>query len=238
MSGSYFFQPPFAQGLWTLTGECREGLKSAVTDPDLLILLWNQADVKVYSELTSFSLVEGNNVGLKATLFNSAKDPHWRAEGRRPAPASLAQVWLANMHVITPRGQRLDVTMYDDGLHDDGAAGDGYYGAFVQAAEVGTYQAQAILSGFTPSGVQFLRTSQHLLRVVPKNVALTPSAVAMPKQDGTIDILVSVAYNATDHAESYTAYAEVWGTASNGSLVPVSWIGGAVDVECTAARTS
>lgn len=187
--------------------------------------------MKVYSELTTFSLVEGNNVGLQATLFSSAKDPNWRAEQRRPSPASQAQVWLANMHVITPKGQRLDVTMYDDGLHADGAAGDGYYGAFVQALDIGTYQAQAILSGFTPSGVQFLRTSQHLLRVVPKNIALAPTAVAMPKQDGTIDILLSVAYNNTDHTESYTAYAEVWGTTSNGSLVPVSWIGGAVDVE-------
>ena len=153
---SYFFQPPFTAGLWTLTGECREGLKSAITTPDLLILLWNQADVKVYSELTTFSLVEGNNIGLQATLFNSRVDSNWRQENRRPSPAAQAQVWLANMHVITPKGQRLDIQMLDDGLHGDGAAGDGYYGALLPAAEVGTYQAQAILTGFTPSGIQYV----------------------------------------------------------------------------------
>jgi hypothetical protein len=47
--------------------------------------------------------------------------------------------------------------------------------------------------------------------------------------DGTIDVMLSVTYNDTEHPESYTAYAEVWGTTSNGSLVPVAWIGGAVD---------
>jgi hypothetical protein len=100
--------------------------------------------------------VEGNNVGLQATLYNSKVDSHWRKEGRRPSPAAQAQVWLANMHVITPNGQRLDVTMYDDGLHGDGAANDGYYGALVPAVEIGTYEAQAILSGFTPDGIQYV----------------------------------------------------------------------------------
>ena len=78
---------------------------------------------------------------------------------------------------------------------------------------------------------RFLRTSQHLLRVVPSNIALTSSALAGPKKDGTIDIYLGINYNNTAHAESYTAIAEVWGTASNGTTIPVAWIGGAVDVE-------
>lgn len=253
---SYWFKAPFPTGLWTLTGDCRDGFKTATPDPDLLILLWNQADVQVYSELSTFSLVEGNDIGLQATLYNSKADPTRLRERRRPSPASQAQVWLANMHVITPKGQRLDVTMFDDGLHGDGAPNDGYYGALVQAAEVGTYQCQAILSGLTSDGIQypiseslkrllsiglivlsscrFLRTSQHLLRVVPRNIEVLPTAVALPKEDGTIDIMLSIDYNDTEHSESYMAYAEVWGTASNGSLVPVSWIGGVVDVSGTA----
>lgn len=142
--------------MWTLTGECRTGLKSAAPEPDILILLWNQADVHVYSELSTFALVEGNNIGLQATLFNSKLDSTWRAEKRRPAPSSQTQVWLANMHVITPKGQRIDVTMYDDGLHGDGAPNDGYYGALLPAAEIGNYQCQAMLSGLTPGGTQYV----------------------------------------------------------------------------------
>ncbi len=150
-------------------------------------------------------------MGLQATLYNSKVDSHWRKEGRRPLAGSPgARVWLANMHVITPNGQRLDMTMYDDSLHGDGTANDGYYGALVPAVEIGTYEAQAILDGFTPDGIQyvlppvpciyrarltgapveFLRTSQHLLRVVPANIASAPTAVALPMADGTIDVIL------------------------------------------------
>lgn len=99
-------------------------------------------------------------------------------------------------------------------------------------------------TGFTAAGVQYIRSVQQLLRVVPANLKLQNAAFATAKSDGTIgafhsssvtrpffllccaDIMLVVDHVSTQYEESFTAYAEVWGTAKDGTLVPVSWIGG------------
>ena len=65
---------------------------------------------------------------------------------------------------------------------------------------------------------------------MPSNLNLSSAALGFSRGDGTIEILLVVSYAETNVSESITAFAEVWGTAKNGSVVPVAWIGGATDV--------
>lgn len=66
--------------------------------------------------------------------------------------------------------------MHDDGLHSDGAANDGVYGGSFSATELGSYTVQATLIGTGAAG-PFVRTTQHLVEVIPRMLQLTSEAL-------------------------------------------------------------
>jgi len=232
---SYLFQNPEV-GLWTLTGECDESLKNVDQEYDIIIILWNQANIKVYSRLSTYNTTAGNEIGLVATVYNADLDQKWREEKRAPSRVSRllgngSAVLQAEMMVTYPSGMSVSVPMHDDGLHGDALAFDGIYGALIKAAQVGTYEAEALIRGFTGTGVQFLRSSTHLLQVVPNNIKLSGAATGLANSDGTLTVYLDVDYSSTPYDESYYAFAQVWATSvSSGQLIPVAWIGGATDV--------
>ncbi len=100
----------------------------------------------------------------------------------------------------------------------------------------GTYRAQAFIRGKDPlTGVEYIRTSQHLLKVMPLSVDLQPHASAKLDDTGaTLKFDLDVKYTESNVSEELLAYAEVWGTRvgsmSGSEFVPVAWISGAVDV--------
>jgi len=130
------------------------------------------------------------------------------------------------MDVSLPDGQEVEIQMHDDGLHFDGQPNDGIWGGQIDATEVGVYSVQAILTGQDNNGRKFIRSTQHLIPVVPNEVELTGNAVAEKKDNSRLFIHLGVTSTSTMQPVDalFRAYAEVWGTDSSNNDVPACWI--------------
>jgi hypothetical protein len=132
------------------------------------------------------------------------------------------------MAVRRPDGSRIDVPRHADGKHGDLLPNDGVYGGTVDADEVGNFLAEAVFEGQGASGVRFVRTSQHVLPVMPDTISFKGSATMLPtKHVERVEIIVDIDQHETVHQldESYRIYGELWGkSATDGSDVPICWL--------------
>ncbi len=164
----------------------------------------------------------GQRIGLDAVLTGSD------AAGRTRMALQAGRIGSAQLRVIAPDGAITSWPMFDDGRHADGAAGDGRYGGDFPAMAPGTYVAQVVVRGTSADGQAFVRTAEHVVPVVARSLRLAgDTALAADAAGGRLllDLPVATTAAATDH---YRVYAQVWGTARDGSEVPVAWVGGMV----------
>ncbi|KAB7769843.1 choice-of-anchor X domain-containing protein [Xanthomonas maliensis] len=178
------------------------------------------------TELASYPRHRRQQVGQTLTLnaMLSGSD----ARGATLLATQAGRIDSASLRVIDPRGQARVLPMYDDGRHDDGAAGDGVYGGSFQPSGEGSWIAQVIVRGHDQAGQAFVRTSEHLLPVLDTSLRLRDNAlVARAEQDTRlrIDVPVAAGGKAPSH---YRVFGQVWGTNAKGQDVPVAWIGGMV----------
>jgi len=196
--------------------------------PDLYITLWNDAPIAQYSRSLDYTTVLNGQAGLLTQMYDTSLNADYRT--KVPTPL-LDIITTAEVDLYDPDGDQSLIPMHDDGLHGDGAADDGVYGATIPSTELGEYHAQAILSGTDNEGNAFIRSTEHIIRVVPNNLQLTGTAqgIVQSGQD-QMQILIDVTYTpaATD---ALIAYAEVWAVDQSNNEVAVCWISGAVDAE-------
>lgn len=132
----------------------------------------------------------------------------------------------AKLRVTAPDGSIRVYTMFDDGRHDDAAAGDGVYGGSFAAKLGGQYLAQVIVEGENIAGDALIRTAEHVIPIVQPSLSLAAgTAKAAAKSGNRFDIQLPV--RAEKRGQHYRAYAEVWGTRGK-QAVPVAWVGGMV----------
>ena len=140
--------------------------------------------------------------------------------------ANLGMVEDAFLRLTTPDGRVVEHAMFDDGLHQDGEAGDGIFGGVFRAAMAGEHTAQVVAMGTTPEGLPFVRTSEHLVPVLEPSLAVTGS-FAVADTAGERRLSISLPIDNFDGApDRYRVFAEVWGRGFDGEMHPVSWIGG------------
>jgi hypothetical protein len=76
-------------------------------------------------------------------------------------------------------------------------------------------------------GVEFFRTTQHLINVIDEKFELLKEASAKEVDD---ELLITISANKLSknmNGDKFKAYAEVWGT-ENGTKKPIAWVGGMV----------
>jgi len=232
---TYYFDTPFPVGTWTLNIASSSQLTKATPSPyDALINVWNENDVKLYGRLATYDMQVDQEVGLVATLFSQEANPEWRSVPPTAAPIAVSD---AAMEITLPSGKEIQIPMHDDGLHGDGEANDGTFGATFKAPVAGTYRAQAFLSGTDSNDVLYTRSTQHLFRVVPSNVDFSGVAQAVENvTSGMLTFWIELDYTPEDSAQDqFYAYAEVWGTNSSGLPSPVAWVGAQVQAERNSA---
>ncbi len=142
------------------------------------------------------------------------------------ADIHIGLVETATLRVTTPAGEVQQWTMRDDGLHGDGKAGDGMFGAsFVPRLE-GDYLAQVTARGTTPQGHPFVRSAQHIVPVITRRLELMHDFVTGRVQ-GESRLMIDLRIENSLYApEKYRVFAEVWGADALGEMKAVSWIGG------------
>ncbi len=206
-------------GTWTVEIEGTPGT-AGDAGPDGYVLVSSRSPYRVYSNLTTYHLVPGESVGL-ATRAYDVRSP--RTDGTPEALEGVVR--SASVRIGLPDGSELELPMADDGLHADGAAGDGVWGALFVAEEVGEYTAQVVVRGETPEGRPFLRTTEHVFPIVERTAVLTGRADAVSRRDG-----LELRIGTRDAApRRVLVSAELWGEGSDGSAVPVVWTGGIVE---------
>jgi hypothetical protein len=123
---------------------------------------------------------------------------------------------------------RQEGRLFDDGQHDDGAAGDGVYGARLPLLGPGSWVARVEAQGQAPDGSPVWLGDETLLPVLAPAVSLGAEATA--SVTGT-SLEVALPVRVTGDSDTWHASAEVWGTAASGALTPVAWISGMVAPE-------
>jgi len=227
----YVFNTPFVKGNYKLKIDSTSEKLSlklkqlhASSEADGLVILYNESPVRAHTYLSTYDLKAGQQVGLVTMITADA-------EGTENPSALKDTIFSATMEVYDPTGHKTDVTMHDDGLHNDLEANDGIYGGSIDASETGIYRAEAFILGTHSDGTSFVRSTQHMLPVVQNELTLTGTARTGAKDHDRFDIFVSVSTgNSANANNQFRVYTELYGTDSNGNEVAVCWLGGMVDV--------
>ncbi len=207
-----------ASGSWQIS---LEGNAKAASQGYLLIE--GSASTELASYPTHTRQLVGQVMGLTAQL--TAIAPSEKAI----TGAGAGRIERAEMEVTSPSGKTHRVAMFDDGQHEDGAAGDGIFGAAFTASEAGSHVAQVIVEGVDRHGNRVLRTAEHLMAFVKPTLSLAGSrATAVAAKSATPRLTINIPVTAPKNASHYRSYAEVWGRDAHGKAVPVAWVGGMV----------
>ncbi|MGD9582850.1 MAG: choice-of-anchor X domain-containing protein [Lysobacterales bacterium] len=176
---------------------------------------------RLMSHQAAFNQLLGERIGLVASVYDLEKSADVENAN------ALSEAWL---RVTAPDGQLRQSPMFDDGLHQDGIANDGVFGADFLADQAGDFNAQVVVRGRDAAGSSFLRSAEHLIPVIDRKLQLAAVGV-QAKSVGDERIELRLAVNAAKAAGShYRVYAEVWGQDSNQKSIPVAWIGGMSDL--------
>jgi hypothetical protein len=149
-----------------------------------------------------------------------------------------AKISKATLVVTAPGGEQSEAAFYDDGLHNDGAADDGLFGAQFVPTVAGNYNAQVRVHGLNGKDQALMRTAEHLIPVLAPQLELskTPAAMRDMPSAGTQRVQIQVALTTPKNSQAeatpkhYRAYAQVWGSA-RGKDVPVAWVSAMVTPE-------
>lgn len=189
-----------------------------------IVIVDNESSDLIFSHLTSYTntMRLEDSVGFQVNMYDATVGLGDPKNGVRPAPLKDV-VYDAELEILFPDGHIEIDAMHDDGLHGDLLANDGVYGGSFVASELGPYSVQTVLRGYNANGA-FLRTAEHLLTVVPNDLALTATASAsVDLSKGRLDVTVGV-QDQSNGATTYRAYFELHGQsiAGNGDTA-IAW---------------
>lgn len=199
---------------WTLR------LRAAAGAKDGFVLIEGDQATELASWQTDRRQLVGQRIGLTALLTTSADDSV--RVGRMAGRISQAII-----RVTAPDHGVANYPMFDDGRHNDGAAGDGLFAGDFPASMAGDYVAQVEARGVNQAGKAFVRTAEHLLPVVDASLTLAASrAVAIAVDADRLSIRVPVTSRAP--GQHYRAIGEIWAADASGKPIAVAWLGGMV----------
>lgn len=203
----------------------------ASDDVDAMVFVYNEGNLYIESHLASYGTLVSTGSGSVSAVARLTDAAPTRRAGKvltRGRLAAAASVLTANLDVQAPDGTRSTIPMHDDGLHNDGQAHDGVFGAEFVPSQHGAYLLETELSG-SVGGVAFARTEQFVVPVAGIDLEFGGSAHARPIAGGRVALDLPVG-KLTAAGLSVVAYAEVWGTAASGA-VPVAWVSALTDVQ-------
>ncbi len=182
------------------------------------VLVEGAGPIRLLSHQTAFTQRVGQRIGMIAHIYDRATGDSGPSAGR---------VSTATLRVSTPDSRVLSIPMLDDGLHHDGIAGDGIFGGDFLADRSGDFRVQVDLVGQDRAGVDFLRTSEHLIPILGDTITLQDQWAAS-RTVSSHRLAVDLRVAATPSKSHYRVIAEVWGANPSTAevSVPVAWIGG------------
>jgi len=186
----------------------------ATAKREAFLLVEGDSDTQLFSYQSNPNQVRGETIRFAASLTG---DP---ASGVNVGEQA-GQVTKAQLRVTAPSGQVELYAMQD--LDSDGVFESGFV-----ASEAGLYQAQVSVEGRNVDGEAVLRSAEHVVPVMDRQVTLTQSNATLLNK-GADRLAISVAVQAVNGATHFRAFGEVWGVDADGQDMPVAWVGGMVE---------
>lgn len=175
------------------------------------LLVASDSPYRLYSYLNTHQTLTGKSLEFVASVFDES------AGGKTSVPEALdGSVTGAEIEIRAPSGKI-------DKLSLNGKDRRQLRGRFVPR-EAGEYTAQIVVRGTSAEGGEYVRTSEHVFRVLSDNVKLGAATSAANVDDTRLR--VSLPANGLSVGRKVIAYAEVWSREANGADVPVTWISG------------
>ena len=202
-------------GQWTLK------LRGAPGANDGFVLIEGDEATELASYQTHKRQLVGERLGVTALLTGT------RADDSVLLGKAAGRIDSAVLRVTGPDGGIATYGMFDDGLHADGAAGDGLFGGDFPAKVAGDHLAQVEIRGTNLRGQGFVRTAEHLLPVVESTLQFS-AAKAAARASGESRLNIAIPVTAAKRDQHYRAIGEIWGTNAKGEAIPVAWLGGMV----------
>lgn len=213
-AGDYYQFTAIEPGEWNISVEAATPLQGQG-----YLLYSSNSPYRLLSYQASGSQLVGDEIAFAGYGFEKSREG---AEDKANA-GIVEQAWL---RITLPGGKQSTRSMFDDGRHGDGLAGDGIFGGSFRAKVAGEYHAQVIARGTTPEGNPFIRTAEHVVPVIAPQVELALDVAAARLVDGKRLTVALPVHNADTAPVKYRVFAEVWGLDARGEMQPVSWIGG------------
>lgn len=186
-----------------------ESLRSGETSGYLVISAKSQ--YQIYTALDTLQTVTGKSIGIRTSVFDAVKSKE------TGIPESLrGNIATAEADVRLPNGATQKLTLRDDGK--------GIFTADFLPQTAGEYTAQITVRGTLPTGEEFIRTSEQVIRVLADNVRFGKAATANLIDDTRLEI--RLAANGLRAGRKVIVYGEIWGKNANGEDAPVAWISG------------
>jgi hypothetical protein len=199
---------------------------------DVVVLLYNQSPYQIFSHVSTYKSVVGAPISVLSQLSDFSVESFDRSASplKRPTPLKKSmfkeetiEVELSMAH---PDGFISQIPMEDMIAANGFAEEDGVFVATFNPIATGNYYARVKFSATLDdvNQTQIVRTTQQVIAVVREEVKITGAAVAKI-EEGKDQIKIYVEVD-TNYASStpLRPYAQVWGTSSDGSIVPVCWV--------------
>lgn len=198
--------PALAPGTWRVRVEAPAGR----TPSEAWLVARGAGECELSAWITTQELVSDAPVGIAARLAGEAvvDDAHVLLQGE---------------------GRSVELALLDDGAHEDGARGDGVFGALVPSGWEGELRARVEVRAHTAQGAPLLRSLQLSFPVLARRTLL----------DGRVEVARTAAQRARiglgalalAPAAQLHVSAELWGTDAHGLRVPVCWLSRMLDPE-------
>jgi len=198
-------------GQWTFT---IEALKPRQKQGFLLI--GSETPQRIMSYQTSKQQLLGDYIGFATYAYTQDN--------------ATTLITNASLRVTEPDGKTINEhAMYDDGLHNDGDAGDGVFGAEFLATHIGNYNAQVVVTGRDANNTVFIRTTEHLLAVIESDVSFASNR-AYASEVSSNRLMINLPISTSNPSAKHHVLAEVWGRSKHNhkQSIPIAWIGGMV----------
>jgi hypothetical protein len=199
-----------AAGLWTLHVDVPGASASEIPSRGFLIAR-DALPVQLSAHPSTQLLLSDAEIGLVAQL----------SDVRAFAPALRGAVRSARASVQTASGSH-ELALLDDGLHQDGAAGDGVFGALLPRWTSGAVSALIEVRGLDPQGGEFLRAAQLSFPVLERRVLLGGEAAVHVEDE--LRLRIELAALPLGPSGKLHVSSEVWGTGERGEPVAVCWL--------------
>jgi hypothetical protein len=172
-------------------------------------------DLAIDAFVSTQQLVGDGSVAVLARVHTGA-----RAGEVRPTHGRVVLETAAAARVLALR---------DDGLNEDGAAGDGVFGARIPDDLRGMLRARVELDGSTSEGRAFLRSAEIAFPVVDRALFLSGTAHARSLDARHAAIEIDALPMSAPRRLHVSA--EVWGRTDDGRTTPVCWLSRMLDPE-------